>query len=167
LSTDHLITLLAFNVLRGCITNRQILSNTPAPLGTCSSAPSFLPLPPTHLLPPSLYPTSLQLSTPHATWIDIIPDPTWRDNLILAAGTFDEDSLWSDCVGGLFEGFPDEEVGERGVVAWSPVWDVSGWEVSEGFWNRWGWSFAGCGEILKATNRWRMGRGEKALVFEI
>jgi hypothetical protein len=75
--------------------------------------------------------------------------------------------LWSDTIGGLFEGFPASEIEQRGVIAWSPPWDVSGWEVSEGFWRKWAWSFKGCGDALEATNKWRKERGEKPLVFEI
>ena len=87
--------------------------------------------------------------------------------MILAAGTFDEDELWSDVLGGLFKGFPDEEVQSRGLVVWSPVWDISGWEVSEGFWRRWGWSLLGCEEVLKATNYWRRKRGEEELSWNV
>jgi len=91
----------------------------------------------------------------------------WRDNFILAAGSYDEDELWSDTVGGLFEGFPDSECAKRGVIAWSPPWDVSGWEISEGFWRKWGWLMRGCGDVLEATNKWRELRGEEPLVVEI
>lgn len=85
----------------------------------------------------------------------------------MAIGTFDEDALWSDTIGGLFEGYPDDEIEVRGVIAWSPPWDISGWEVTEGFWRRWGWQFKGCGEVLDATNRWRRMRGEEPLVFKL
>lgn len=101
---------------------------------------------------------------PHGDWIDSFPSPEGRDCLIRALGTFDEDDLWADCIGGLFEGFPDDEVGRRGIIAWSPPWDVAGWEMSEGFLRKWGWLFAhACPEFLAATNRWRGDRGEEPL----
>jgi hypothetical protein len=89
--------------------------------------------------------------------------------LIRATGTFDEDELWADCIGGLFEGFPDDEIERRGIVAWSPPWDLEGWEMSEGFVRKWGWLFVGkegIGRELEATNRWRLQRGEEPLRSE-
>jgi len=170
LSSDHLITLLQFNVLRAYIINRHLISPLiPSSTDGCSS--SALHVLPTPLLPqeipPSLHPTFLQRTIPHEDWIDIVPHPTWRDNIILAIGSFDEDELWSDTIGGLFEGFPASEIEQRGVIAWSPPWDVSGWEISEGFWRKWGWSFKGCEDVLKATNRWREKRGEEPLIWEL
>ncbi|MCJ1376984.1 hypothetical protein MMC17_000074 [Xylographa soralifera] len=170
LSSDHLITLLQFNVLRGCLTNRGLLSSLKSvPSEECPSAVlSVLPEPASfQVIPPSLHPTVLQRTFPHEAWIDIVPHPVWRDNIILARGKFDEDELWSDTIGGLFDGFPTEELEQRGIIAWSPPWHISGWEVSEGFWRKWAWSFKGCGEVLEATNRWRRERGEEPLDFEV
>lgn len=87
--------------------------------------------------------------------------------MIRASGKFDEDELWSDMIGGLFEGFSGSEVERRGVILWSPPWHVSGWEISEGFSRKWGWCLKGCGEVLEATNRWRRERGEEPLVLEV
>ncbi|EED12139.1 conserved hypothetical protein [Talaromyces stipitatus ATCC 10500] len=166
LCPDHLITLLQYNVLRAGITNRKLLS--PVITVTSCSSDSLHVLPEPSLpnaLPPSLYPTHLQRTIPHEDWVDIIPHPRWRDNLILALGTFDEDELWSDTIGGLFEGFPQSEIEHRGVIVWSPPWDVSGWEITEGFWNKWKWLLTGCEDMLVATNYWRAKRGEYPLVF--
>ncbi|MCJ1394840.1 hypothetical protein MMC18_007720 [Xylographa bjoerkii] len=170
LSSDHLITLLQFNVLRSCLTNRHLLSClNPAP--SDENSPQALHIFPNPTfpqdIPPSLYPTLLQRTVPHEAWIDIIPHPVWRDNVILAGGKFDEDELWSDTVGGLFEGFPTSQTEQCGVIAWSPPWHISGWEVSEGFWRKWAWSFKGCGEVLEATNRWRKERGEEPLDLDV
>lgn len=170
LSSDHLIILQQYNVLRASLTNRYLISGLKAnPVDECSSVAlhvlPYLTCP--QDIPPALHPTVLQQTIPHEGWVDIIPHPVWRDNVLRAIGTFDEDDLWSDTVGGLFEGFPDSEVEKRGVIAWSPPWHISGWEVSEGFWKKWGWSFTGCDEILEATNRWRKQRGEKPLVFKV
>jgi hypothetical protein len=165
LSPDHLIPLLQYNVLRAFITNRQLLIGFLGTEGECASAAlHILPEPSgTPELPSTLFPTLLQQTIPHEDWIDIIPHATWRDNVIRAIGTFDEDELWSDTIGGLFEGFPHSEVEQRGVIAWSPSWHVSGWELSEGFWQKWSWSFQGCEDILEATNHWRNLRGEAPL----
>jgi hypothetical protein len=170
LSTDHLITLLQFNVLRSGITNRALLSSLLGDTHSehCTPVQAVMPYPSVpSSIPPSLLPTHLQMTVPHEYWIDIVPHPQWRDNLILASGNFDEDDLWSDTVGGLFEGFPHSDIEKRGLIAWWPPWHVSGWELSEGFWKKWGWSLVGCEDVLEATNKRRSTRGEEPLVFEL
>lgn len=170
LSSDHLITLLQYNVLRGTLTNKHILSHLePSHSDECSSvALHVLPMPSTPaMIPPSLWPTPLQQTVPHEGWVDHVPDPVWRDNILRAIGQFDEDELWSDTIGGLFEGFPHSEVEQRGIVAWSPPWDISGWEMSEGFLRKWGWTLRGCKGAMEATNKWRQMRGEDPLVYEV
>ncbi|KXJ88993.1 hypothetical protein Micbo1qcDRAFT_206582 [Microdochium bolleyi] len=173
LSSDHLIPLLQYNALRAMLTNRHILTRLRAFTGPngCTIDPlRVLPLPlpsPTATtLPPALVPTQLQRQIPHKDWLDIIPHPRWRDNILLSLGTFNEGELWSDTIGGLFTGFTNAEVRAKGVVAWSPPWHFSGWELSEGFWRKWRWSLVGCEDVLDATNRWRAMRGEEPLGFE-
>lgn len=168
LCPDHLITLLQYNVLRATIINMKILE--PLLTITSCSADTLNVLPEPSLpdqIPPTLWPTKLQQTMPHEDWVDIVPHPQWRDNVLLALGTFDEDELWSDTMGGLFEGFPQSEIERRGVIVWSPPWDVRGWEVTEGFWKKWGFLMKSCDDILEATNYWRRQRGEEPLVFEI
>jgi hypothetical protein len=171
LSSDHLIVLIQFNVLRASITNRQIISRIiPRAPDECSTraGPCILPDPECPKdLPQSLQPTELQRTVPHEQWIDIVPHPKWRDNLILSSGTFDEDELWSDIIGGLFEGFPASDMETNGIIAWSTPWQASGWELSEGFIRKWGWTLAGCEDILDISNSWRLKRGEKPLRFAI
>jgi len=166
LSPDHLIPLLQINALRALAVNRTLISGILAtPLDCAGSAAEEIihTIPYPHnpeIIPPTLLPTVLQQTMPHCDWIDLFPSPEGRDRLILATGTFDEDELWADCIGGLYEGFPDEEITKRGFVAWSPPWDISGWEMSEGFVAKWGWLVKGLPGILEATNRWRIERGE-------
>ena len=169
LSSDHLIILLQLNVLRASIENRRLLRPLESSsIKSCdSSSHTILPhLSDPRLLPPALHPTTLQCTVVHKDWIDIVPDPAWRDNLIRLVGQYDEADLWSDVIGGLFDGFPDSEVGHRGLVAWSPPWDVSGWEVSSGFLQKWGWTLTGCDDMLDTTNRWRAMRGEEPLTMK-
>ncbi|KAF4465875.1 hypothetical protein FALBO_7268 [Fusarium albosuccineum] len=163
LCPDHLITLLQFNALRALAVNRSLISGMlVTPLDCEEEIIHVIPYPAKpELLPPALLPTTLQQTVPHGDWIDLYPCPEARDRLILAAGTFDEDELWADCSGGLYEGFPDDEVERRGMIAWSPPWDIAGWEMSEGFVRKWGWLFKGLPGPLEATNRWRVERGEK------
>jgi hypothetical protein len=168
LCSDHLITLLQFNALRALAVNRTLISGIiVTPLDCGEEVIHIIPYPTKpELLPSTLLPTTLQQTVPHGDWIDLFPCPEGRDRLIQAAGTFDEDELWADCIGGLFEGFPDDEVERRGIVAWSPPWDITGWEMSEGFLRKWGWLFKGLPGALEATNRWRMKRCEDPFVYD-
>lgn len=170
LSSDHLITLLQYNVLRATIANHELLADllgSRSNSGCSSEELHVLPTPKClQVVPPSLYPTLLQQTLPHEEWVDAIPHPVWRDNILRAIGTFDEDEVWSDTIGGLFEGFPHSEVEHRGIIAWWPPWHVSGWELSEGFYRKWGWLLRGCDDILEATNQWRRSRGEEPLVID-
>ncbi|KAI0478169.1 hypothetical protein F4859DRAFT_478788 [Xylaria cf. heliscus] len=165
LCPDHLITLLQFNALRALAVNRTLISGILAtPLECDKEVIHVVPYPSNpELLPSTLLPTILQQTVPHGDWIDLFPSPEGRDRLIQAAGTFDEDELWADCIGGLYEGFPDDEVERRGIIAWSPPWNITGWEMSEGFLRKWGWLVEGFPGMLEATNRWRMERGEDPL----
>ncbi|KAH8724948.1 hypothetical protein GQ44DRAFT_653848 [Phaeosphaeriaceae sp. PMI808] len=168
LCPDHLITLLQFNALRALAVNRTLISGTlVTPLDCDEEVIHVIPYPTKpELLPSTLLPTTLQQTVPHCDWIDLFPCPEGRDRLILAAGTFDEDELWADCCGGLYEGFPDDEVERRGIIAWSPPWSITGWEMSEGFLRKWGWLVKGLPGMLEATNRWRMKRGEEPFVHD-
>lgn len=166
LCPDHLITLLQFNALRALAANRTLISGIlVTPLDCDEDVIHIIPYPTKPgLIPYTLLPTVLQQTVPHGDWIDLFPCPEGRDRLIRAIGTFDEDELWADCIGGLYEGFPDDEIERRGIIAWSPPWHITGWEMSEGFLRKWGWLFKGLPGALKATNRWRIERGEEPLV---
>jgi hypothetical protein len=117
--------------------------------------------------PPTFRCTPIQQSIKHEGWIDSVPCPTLRDNLILAtvAGTLDEDDLCDDICGGLHDGF--DEVESRGLLVWGNPWETASWEVSAGFLRKWGGLLKGCREMLRATNKWRESRGEEPLVLEI
>jgi hypothetical protein len=166
LCPDHLITLLQYNALRALAINRTLISGVlVTPLDCEGEIIHIIPYPTKpELIPSSLLPTTLQQTVPHGDWIDLFPYPEGRDRLIRATGTFDEDELWADCIGGLYEGFPDDEIERRGIIAWSPPWDITGWEMSEGFLRKWGWLFRGLPGALEATNRWRTERGEEPFV---
>ncbi|KAF4338654.1 hypothetical protein FBEOM_7471 [Fusarium beomiforme] len=105
LSADHLITLLQYNALRALAVNRTFISGMlTTPLDCAGEEEVFHVIPyPTNpeSLPASLLPTVLQQTVMHCDWIDMFPSPEARDCLIRAYGTFDEDDLWADCIGGL------------------------------------------------------------------
>jgi hypothetical protein len=68
-------------------------------------------------------------------------------------------------IGGLWEGNADCDT--KGWIIWNDPWDVSGWEVTEGFTKKWGYLLRGCFDIIEATNRWRAVRGEGDLIVEV
>lgn len=169
LSTDHLIPLLQYNTLRGCLTNRQLLNIASENIRLCVDTNlNVLPMPSNQqTVPPTLLPTATQSKVEHEDWVDLIPCPKWRDNVLVALGTFDAEELWQDTIGGLFQGFPASDIEHRGIIAWNDPWHASGWELSEGFWWKWGWLLNGCDEVFEATNRWRRKRGEAPLKVHV
>jgi hypothetical protein len=112
-------------------------------------------------LPPALRPTDYQSQIPHHPWLDLLPDPTLRDNLIRAEGVYDQEQLCADIIGLFGAGN-----GRSGLIIWGEPWDPSGWEVTKPFLKYWGWALRGCDELLRATNYWRGKRGELSLRFE-
>lgn len=175
LSSDHLIVLLQYNVIRGLLVNHHLLrlfAGVNSINYECTVAGRHIS--PDHdaalshqRLPETLHPTHLQKTVPHDKWIDLIPHPVLRDNMIRAAGTFDDGELCRDTIGGLYEGFADSEIEHRGIVMWSPPWLPSSWEISEGFARKWGWTMKGCQEIVDATNRRRRERGQDPIMVEV
>ncbi|KAJ5724865.1 hypothetical protein N7493_006593 [Penicillium malachiteum] len=167
LCPDHLIILLQFNALRAMAINRTLISGILyTPLDCDEERFHIVPCPTNpELLPATLFPTILQQTVPHADWINLFPYAEGRDRLIQASGTFDENELWDDCIGGLYQGLPDDEIERRGIIAWSPCWSITGWEMSEGFLRKWGWLFHGLPEVLEPTNCWRLVRGEEPFIY--
>ena len=120
---------------------------------------------PPPIIPPGLQPTVLEQTTPHSRMFGTFPFPSVRNNLILLNGSYDEDDLCCDVVGGLYEGFNDVEA--RGIMVWGEPWSPDGWEASEGFVKKWGFLLKGGVELIESTNRWRERRGEERLIIEI
>lgn len=105
LPSDHLLHLIQYNVFRAFISIKRTLNTVSSDPTTC---PVFGPClddtmhcPPSPNIPPSLVPTTLQLTRYHFPWINIIPFPRVRDNLIRREGRFDNWELWQDLVGDL------------------------------------------------------------------
>lgn len=174
LSPDHcLITLVQYNVVRAMLINMSILSiqdRLPPGCGRSLSIPCFGAVPSSpESIPADLRPTALQKSLtkppPHLFWVDALPFPKLRNNLILMSGTYDTENLLLDIGQGIYEGFDDDE--RRGCVVWREPWSASGWEFSEGFVRKWGFLLAGCADAIRSTNYWREMRGDDALVVEI
>jgi hypothetical protein len=136
-------------------------------------------------LPPSLERTQLQLDTPHELWIDCIPVPTLRENIItyLKDNPLGLTELHADLLGRVCPNVMtllkkhqiklpldrrlrllDDR--EPGMVVWDNPWSADGYEITSAFAKKWGFLLQGCDTLFEATNRWRVLRGEKPLPFD-
>ena len=109
-------------------------------------------------LPPSLQPTATQRSIEHHPWLDLLPVPQMRDNLIRAGDFEDEEQL---CLN--MKGIGRARSKNTGIVDWRDPWDPAGWEVTEAFACSWEWVIRDCRDLAHSTNQWRISRKEKSL----
>lgn len=154
-----------FNTFRGFVTNMKILSIPD--LFSCEDTPVMKvnPLPLPNAMPLALMPTPMQRSVPHFPWIDVFPLPAFRDNMIRAQEIIDTYALCDDVLGAMWDDQLETHEERNGMVVWGDPWDVNSWELMEGFVAKWGWMLSGCLEVIEATNKWRMMRGEKPLLY--
>ncbi|KAH7024219.1 hypothetical protein EDB80DRAFT_699321 [Ilyonectria destructans] len=188
---DSLIHLIAHNVCRGFMDNKTILRL----VATFIDAFHNPPLPP-HLaiacgtvvlqatfraIPPCLFPTQLQMSSPHPSWMDALPFPEIRDNLIRRQYTFDHKSFLEDLVGDLVYHMPPGESGpevltpmptpspptkrysDYGLVLWGEPYLKESWEATPYFLAKWTWVVEGCHDLVHVSNKWRTTRGDVPL----
>ena len=87
------------------------------------------PQPPS--IPSPLHPTAIQLTTIHPRWIDRIPFPRMRDNLITLTGIVDEEEFLRDMFG--MESFS--------IKPGFAGWDRMGWVMGREFSKKWGYLF--------------------------
>ncbi|KAK9341868.1 hypothetical protein V1522DRAFT_359117, partial [Lipomyces starkeyi] len=165
-NVDNLLTLVKFNVFRALVNNNFAMGFTMEWLNDNAESPFSSISHEVHdiyHLPPTLRPTLLQRTVPHHPWIDLLPSPTLRDNILRAGVDFDDTELCFDLVEFCSLAAGSEQ---RGLIVWGgdPCNPYS-WEVSEGFASKWGWVIHGCSELFLSTNYWRETRGEKKLLF--
>ena len=156
-------SLIQFNTTRALVINARIMgiaSEFMLPESrsrlTCNgiNGPAF------NSLPPSLHPTLLQRTQGHHPWVDILPCPKVRDNLLLYEEFYDKGELCRDLRG--FQIVPDAR---GGMIAWGDPWEPQNWEITEAFAMKWPWVVRDCFELLASTNRWRAIRGESPLTL--
>jgi hypothetical protein len=197
LSTDHLLHLVQYNVFRAFVSNKQTLnllltgqndrrmSPTTCPIsGPYRDDTCVFPLNPN--IPAALTPTLYQQAHPHPIWINLLPFPRMRDNMIRRQGRFDHWELLTDLIGEFLGGnqFPrrqglpltidltdhepqDEDVittGRKGLIVWGEPYNVQSWEATPGFFAKWAWAVEGCDDLLESSNRWRFIRGEDLIL---
>lgn len=194
LSLDHLLHLIQYNAFRALISNMRAL-NTVADSTICTIASpchddtALYPI--KRDIPPSLIPTALQQTHYHSTWINVIPFPRVRDNLIRYEGRFDPWELMQDLVGDLLNSTPatrrdapvsanvpetqrpltllsgrdPDEVttGRNGLIVWGEPHEMKNWEATPGFLAKWACFAEGCDELVEISNHWRMKRGEEPI----
>ncbi|KAK1981832.1 hypothetical protein LZ30DRAFT_781748 [Colletotrichum cereale] len=169
---DSLLPLVQFNLFRGLMENSKTLGITlsmicdddcVSPYGSDpayaarAAAASAVPGG-WAALPFALRPTRTQLTAAHHPWVDLLPLPRLRDNLIEAGAALDDDELCLDLIGNA-----DAPSGRGGMILWGEPWDPRSWEVTEDFVEKWRWILEGCGEIIASSNYWRAKRGERRM----
>lgn len=162
--TDLLISLSRLNVLRAAYDNVMAVGMTAEWL--CQDEPISIfsiqgPQLSEDSIPSTLRPTDLQRSTPHHPWLDIFPFPQFRDNLIRAGDNLDDDELCHDLTA-----FWDTRTSNARLLVWGVPSCPENWEVTEEFAMKWGFFLRGSPDILISTNKWRLKRGEKPLVWK-
>lgn len=197
---DHLLNLIQFNVLRGIFGNKSTVMSSAAYYKIVQISDNLrlehiedsypvraITVSTSNNIPASLLPTQLQATVEHWTWIDSIPFPRMRDNLINSEVDYDPKDLAFDLTGNLID-FPsfhrlnsptnignvedksevpnsdNESTGSRnGLVIWGEPHEPGNWEVSPGFLLKWWWTLKGCQDVLESSNRWRLLRDEEPL----
>jgi hypothetical protein len=96
---------------------------------SCSCSIPGRSLPVSDDIPLPLHPTDLQLTTIHARWIDRVPFPKMRDNLITVFGMLDDEEIIAD----LFT-MPSFSI-TPGLACWDP----RAWKIEKPFADKWGY----------------------------
>ncbi|KIW80554.1 hypothetical protein Z517_07170 [Fonsecaea pedrosoi CBS 271.37] len=159
--TDLLLTLIKFNVFRALMANDKTLGFVNQWL-QCEAISPFFRSPDgtqaaVQTCPANLRPTNLQLIVAHHPWIDLLPDPRMRNNILLLGDDYDDEPLCHDVV--------DNRHGKQSesLIVWGDPCDPDSWEIGEDFCKKWPWVVQGCHRLFKATNNWRVRRGEPKL----
>ncbi|KAM6478675.1 hypothetical protein HDV62DRAFT_184853 [Trichoderma sp. SZMC 28011] len=174
LPADHrLLTLVHNNIIRGLAANASLLNYPWSTVCQDDALSSFSPptlnldLPVTQSpLPLNLHPTPLQYKETHHPWLDLIPSPQFRDNLLRRLATASpewdfETELCEDVTG---VGRLQLSCSRPGFMIWGEnSWDAHNWEVTEEFIQKWHDLIDGCGDLIASTNEWRKNRGEAPL----
>jgi hypothetical protein len=124
-------------------------------------------------LKPDLRPGREQITVEHHPFIDILPFPTLRRNLITNQKKFDEDEFCEDilaglvCWGGAGVGQKDREA-STGYASSGTPWDVRSWEARAWFVKKhWGLLGGEDGELVRQSEWWRGIRGEESLDVDV
>lgn len=198
LPTDHvLIRLITHNACRGLMHNTGVLRIGARYITTVDNSP-LLPeftigcktvvlRSPHRTMPIDLSPTQLQMNIPHPTWMDAIPFPKVRDNLIRRQDLFNHRQFLEDIVGDMLYLHPLPAPSQKGLVPrpssplerrqddshhasdgkglilWGEPHVKESWEATACFLKKWAWAVEGCRELVDISNKWRTTRGRYCL----
>lgn len=116
----HFLQVPTFTVFSALYTNGRLLGLSCLYPALSKSAPG------TDATPLALHPVPLQTEIPHLPYIDCVPIPKLRHNLILFDGLIDDEDFCFDLV-----------YSSSVIAMGSHSWDPSGWIISEDFKDRW------------------------------
>ncbi len=124
-------------------------------------------------LKPDLRPTTEQITVEHHPYIDILPFPTLRKNLIIYQEEIDGDEFFHDmltglvCWGGAGIGRKDRD-DSTGYASTGTPWDVRSWEAQMWFLKKY-WTLLGGedGELVRQSEWWRSMRGDDTVNMEV
>ncbi|KAL2379669.1 hypothetical protein RJZ90_005120 [Blastomyces dermatitidis] len=117
-------------------------------------------------LKPDLRPSIEQITVQHHPYIDILPFPTLRNNLITHQEEIDKDEFFHDMLAGLVcwgsggIGKKDRQVSTKPISTGTP-WDARSWEAKMWFLKKY-WPLLGGedGELVRQSEWWRSIRGD-------
>ena len=125
------------------------------------------------ILKPDLRPSPEQIVIKHHPYIDILPFPTLRKNLIAHQQDLDEDEVFHDmltglvCWGGAGMGKKDRDISTGNASTGTP-WDLRSWEARVWFLKKY-WTLLGGedGELVRQSEWWRSMRGDDTLEIKV
>lgn len=166
LTSDHLITLVYYNVFRGLSKNIRALKLDRTLMRTRDYQSPFITGDiDVSTLAPDFQPTLIQQTIPHHPCFDIFPDAVVRDNAIRNwAADLPYGHLCMNLAGR--SNWNEIELPARlSCVLWGAADNADNWEVTEGFASMWPYLAKGAYRLQAATNRWRAMRGERPIWF--
>ncbi|EEU45340.1 uncharacterized protein NECHADRAFT_40803 [Fusarium vanettenii 77-13-4] len=133
---DHLNIIVRVNVLAAFAHNATLLgfkfrglccSNLVLPFNQQQGPDLIETVTPSQGCPDWLHPTPLQMTVRHHPWIDLIPIPRLRDNILrtIQHGTHDNTPLAMDILD-----VRDMRSEAACLIVWGESWDPDGWEVA-------------------------------------
>lgn len=151
------------NVMQAVVANCQHLEVDTQTLR--SGNPITTPQQTRGAIPASLVPIKQQHVVTHDPFIDAIPHPRFRYNVLryIASRQVDTQRLGA-CLrrSGTLSTVGGKQMRD-GLIVWSNPESIQNWELSEAFVMNWSCFLEGCEDWIEASNWWRQRRGESPL----